>query len=137
VDRAAPRRRPVPYRGMKKRRTWVLDTETKGTGAHMVPLDEIDDREKPKPGKMWVPPKRTPRAPEPPKPRPPRRFRVLDVVTRKLLLEDGSVRETLALLGGVERMNDVNLYVWEPDEERWRLLHIAEQRAVWDRRVPS
>ena len=115
----------------------MLDTETKGTGAHMVPLDELEDRGRRQPEKLWAPPKRTPREPEPPKPRPPRRFRVLDVVTRKLLLEDGSVRETLALLGGVERMNDVNLYVWEPDEERWRLLHIAEQRAVWVRRLPS
>jgi hypothetical protein len=122
---------------MEKRRTWVLDTETKGTGAHMVPLEEPGDGEKPKAGRMWVPPKRTPRPPEPPKPRPPRRFRVLDVVTRQVLLQDGGVRETLALLGGVEHMNDVNLYVWEPDEERWRLLHIAEQRAVWERRVPS
>ena len=120
---------------MAKRRTWVLDTETKGTGAHMVPLDELEDRGRPQPGKMWVPPKRTPRAPEPPKPRPPRRFRVLDVVTRAVLLEDGSVAETLALLGGIEHINDVNLYVWEPEEDRWRLLSMAEQRVVWERRL--
>ena len=113
----------------------MLDTETKGTGAHMVPLEEHGDRERPRPGKMWVPPKRTPRAPEPPKPRPPRRFRVLDVVTRAVLLEEGSVAETLELLGGIEHMNDVNLYVWEPDDERWRLLSMAEQRVVWDRRL--
>lgn len=119
---------------MPKRRAWVLDTETKGTGAHMVPLDELEDRGRPRPGKMWVPPKRAPRPPEPPKPRPPRRFRVLDVVTRAVLLPDGGVRETLALLAGVERMNDVNLYVWEPDDERWRLLSMAEQRVVWERR---
>ena len=119
---------------MAKRRTWVLDTETKGTGAHMVPLDELESRERPRPGKMWVPPKKTPRAPEPPKPRPPRRFRVLDVVTRALLQADGSVKETLTLLGGIEHMHDVNLYVWEPDEDRWRLLSIDEQRVVWERR---
>ena len=101
----------------------------------MVPLDELEDRGRPEPGKLWVPPKRTPREPEPPKPRPPRRFRVLDVVTRAVLQEDGSVRETLALLGGVEHMNDVNLYVWEPDDERWRLLSMAEQRVVWERRL--
>jgi hypothetical protein len=101
----------------------------------MVPLDELEDRGRPKPGKMWVPPKRTPREPEPPKPRPPRRFRVLDVVTRAVLLEDGSVHETLELLGGVEHINDVNLYVWEPDDERWRLLSMAEQRVVWERRL--
>jgi hypothetical protein len=97
--------------------------------------DELEDRGRPKPGKMWVPPKRTPREPEAPKPRPPRRFRVLDVVTRAVLLEDGSVRETLELLGGVEHVNDVNLYVWEPDDERWRLLSMAEQQVVWERRL--
>ena len=113
----------------------MLDTETKGTGAHMVPLDGPESQEPRPPQRIWVPPKRTPRPPEPPKPRPPRRFRVIDVVTRQVLQEDGSVRETLALLGGVERMHDVNLYVWEPGEERWRLLHIAEQRAVWERRL--
>ena len=59
-------------------------------------------------------PKKTPREPKPPEPPAPRRFRVLDVVTREVLLGDGSVREMLSLLGTVERMNDVNLYVWEP-----------------------
>jgi hypothetical protein len=59
---------------------------------------------------------------------------VLDVDTRAVLQEDGSVAETLALLGGVGHMNDVNVSVWEPGDERWRLLSIAEQQAVWDRR---
>ena len=31
-------------------------------------------------------------------------------------------------------MNDVNVSVWEPGEERWRLLSMAEQAVVWDRR---
>jgi hypothetical protein len=83
---------------------------------------------------LWVPPEKTPRAPKPPEPPAPRRFRVLDVVTREVLLEDGSVREMLSLLGTVEHMNDVNLYVWEPGGERWRLLSIAEQGVVWERR---
>jgi hypothetical protein len=122
---------------MTERKAWVLDTETKGTGAQMVPLDSVERKDAPKPGKIWVPPKRRPREPEPPKPRPPRRFRVLDVVTRAVLLQDGSVAETLALLAGVERINDVNLYVWEPDDERWRLLSMAEQRVVWERRPLS
>ena len=98
-----------------------------------MPLDRFEHPEGPKPGKVWVPPKRTPREPEPPKPRAPRRFHVLDVVTREVLLEDGGVAETLALLGGLERMNDVNVSIWEPDQARWRLLTIAEQRVVWER----
>ena len=83
---------------------------------------------------MWVPPKKTPREAKAPEPPVPRRFRVLDVVTRAVLLDDGSVRELLTLLGTVEHINDVNLYVWEPRDERWRLLSIAEQRTVWERR---
>ena len=88
----------------------------------------------PERGRLWVPPKKTPREAKPPEPAAPRRFRVLDVVTRAVLLEDGSVGEMLALLGTVEHINDVNLYVWEPGDERWRLLSIAEQRVVWERR---
>ena len=119
---------------MAERKTWVLDTETKGTGAQMVPLEKVERNEEPKPGKMWVPPKRRPREPEPPKPRAPRRFRVVDVMTRRVLLEDGSVRETVELLGTLEHVVDVNISVWEPDDERWRLLTLAERQAVWDRR---
>jgi len=81
-----------------------------------------------------VPPKRRPREPKAPEPRAARRFRVIDVLTRRVLQEDGGVRETLELLGGVARRNDVNISVWEPAEDRWRLLHMAEQEAVWERR---
>jgi len=81
-----------------------------------------------------VPPKRRAREPKAPEPRAPRRFRVVDVLTRRVLQEDGSVRETLELLGGVARSNDVNVSVWEPAQDRWRLLSFAEQEAVWERR---
>ena len=113
----------------------MLDTETKGTGATMVPLDEVERRERPEAKRLWVPPKRTPREPKPPEPPAPRRFRVIDVLSRRVLLQDGSVREMLALLGGIARMHDVTVYVWEPGEDRWRLLTMAEQRVVWDRRT--
>ena len=120
----------------ERRKTWVLDTETKGTGAQMVPLESIERKDEPKPAKkMWVPPKRRPREPEPPKPRAPRRFRVVDVMTRRVLLEDGGVRETLELLGRIEHVVDVNISVWEPEDGRWRLLTLGERQAVWDRRV--
>jgi len=99
-----------------------------------MPLDRFEHPQEPKPEKIWMPPKRRPREPQAPEPRAPRRFRVLDVVTRRMLQEDAGVRETLALLGGVERINDVNVSVWEPGDGRWRLLHIDEQRLLWDRR---
>ena len=100
----------------------------------MVPLDRFEHPDEPKREKFWVPPKRSPREPKPPEPRPPRRFRVVDVLSRRVLLEDGGVRETLELLGGLERMHDVSVSVWEPGQERWRLLTIAELRVVWGRR---
>jgi hypothetical protein len=120
---------------MARSRTWVLDTETKGTGATMVPLDQVERRERTEPKRLWVPPKRTPREPTPPEPPAPRRFRVIDVLSRQVLLQDGSVRETLALLAGIKRMHDVTVYVWEPGDDRWRLLTMAEQRVVWARRT--
>ena len=99
-----------------------------------MPLDRFEHPDEPRREKLWVPPKRRPREPKAPEPRAPRRFRVLDVVTRRVLQEDAGVRETLALLGTVPRMNDVNVSVWEPGEDRWRLLSMAEQQAVWERR---
>jgi hypothetical protein len=121
---------------MSERRTWVLDTETKGTGAQMVPLDSVERKEEAAQGKkVWVPPKRRPREPAPPEPRAPRRFRVVDLLSRRVLLEDGSVPETLELLGGIPRAVDVSISVWEPDDDRWRLLTLAERQAVWERRA--
>ena len=66
-------------------RVWVLDTETKGTGAEMVPLDTVLKKPAPSRETLFVPPKRKPREPKP---------------------------------------------------ERWRLLTLAEQRTMWDRRSP-
>lgn len=119
---------------MAKRKVWVLDTETKGTGAQMVPLEQVERGRTPEPEPLWVPPKRTPRPPPEPEPRPPRRFRVVDVATRELLAEDAGVRAALAALAGVRSMVDVNVYVWEPAREAWRLLTLGEQRLLWERR---
>jgi hypothetical protein len=119
---------------MAERRVWVLDTETKGTGAEMVPLDSIERKREPANTKIWVPPKRRPREPEAPKPREPRRFRVVDVVTREVLADNAGLRATLDVLAGVKRRLDVNVSVWEPEDDRWRLLSLAEQEALWRRR---
>jgi hypothetical protein len=109
--------------------TWVLHTETKGTGATMVPLERVTKRREPEP--LSVPRKPTPRAPEPPKPRAPRRFRIVDVMSRQSLLDDASAAETVAALRGVRSTVDVNVYVWQDERERWRLLTFPEQRALF------
>ena len=72
-------------------KVWVLDTETKGTGANMVPLDRVLRK-----GTSSVPgfalPELKPPAPKPVEPRAPRRFRVVDVVTREVLADDADAR---------------------------------------------
>ena len=43
-------------------------------------------------------------------------------------------RTTLEVLGRQRSSVDVNVHVWEPEEERWRLLTIAERQLLWERR---
>jgi hypothetical protein len=112
-------------------KTWVLHTETKGTGATMVPLDSVTQRRS-EPEPISVPLKPKPRPPEPPKPRAPRRFRVTDVMTRQRLVDDAGAPDTVAALRSVRSIVDVNVYVWQDDRKRWRLLTFPEQRMLFD-----
>jgi hypothetical protein len=117
-----------------KRRVWVLDTETKGTGAQMVPLDTVVSKPAAKPKPLKAPPKARPRAKPAPAPPAPRRFRVVDVVTREVLADDASAQETVAVLGRVRSSVDVNVFVWAEQARTWRLLGLDEQRALWELR---
>jgi hypothetical protein len=119
---------------VSKRRAWVLDTATKGTGAEMVPLDSVVKKPAPTGAPLFVPPKRPPRPPKDPEPRAPRTFKIVDVATREVLAEGTGARATLDVLGTVRSNVDVNVYVWEPEPGRWRLLTLAEQRLLWERR---
>jgi hypothetical protein len=111
--------------------TWVLHTETKGTGANMVPLERVQKRTS-APEPVSVPRKPRPRQPEAPKPRAPRRFRVVDVMTREHLLDDGAAAEAVNALKDVRSTVDVAIYVWQEERDRWRLLTLPEQRAMFD-----
>jgi hypothetical protein len=113
-------------------KTWVLDTETKGTGAEMVPLEKVLERPGRRGEPLFVPPRLRDRPEPEPEPRAPRRFRVVDVMTRRVLADGADGRATLELLRGLRSSVDVELLVWEPAEEDWRLLTLPEQRAVWD-----
>jgi hypothetical protein len=115
-------------------RVWVLDTETKGTGAEMVPLDTVLKKPAPSREALFVAPKRKPREPKPPEPRSPRSFRIVDVATRAVLADGVGAREALSTLNDVRSIVDVHVSVWEPKAERWRLLTLTEQRTMWDRR---
>jgi hypothetical protein len=117
-----------------KRRVWVLDTETKGTGAAMVPLENVLEKPAPAAQPIRVGRRPGPRPKPAPQPRAPRRFRVVDVVTREPLADDVSAREVLDVLGGVRSTVDVNVFVWAEKARTWRLLTLDEQRALWERR---
>jgi hypothetical protein len=110
--------------------TWILHTETKGTGANMVPLERAPDGESKAEPKYGLPKLREPE--EAPEPRAPRRFKVVDVMTREALAEDVSARDTVDALKDVRSMVDVNVYVWQPERERWRMLTLPEQRTLWE-----
>jgi len=116
-----------------KGKVWVLDTETKGTGAQMVPLESV--LKQPQPKEHLLDPRMRRPKPEPEAgPPAPRRFKVVDVSTRQVLADDVDARTTLDLLGRQRSSVDVNVHVWEPGEERWRLLTLAERQLLWERR---
>jgi hypothetical protein len=116
-------------------KVWVLDTETKGTGAQMVPLEKTLRQPAGEPVRRRARPvpKPRPRTREP-EPAPPRRFRVIDALSREVVAEDAGLAETVALLADVRQPVDVSVYVWEPNAGDWRLLTRRERSLLWDRR---
>lgn len=101
----------------------------------MVPLERVlKQPPSGKPEPLYVPPKRPARPAPAPEPHPPRRFKILDIMTRQVLGEDATAREAVDILRGVRRVVDVNVYVWQPESDRWRLLTTAEQGALWSLR---
>ena len=117
---------------------WVLDTETKGTGAEMVPLDKVLERRRsarPTEAEPRRPRLRRRERPAPePEPRRPRRFKVVDVMTREAIAEDIGVTEALALLNGFRSVVDVIVYAWDRERGDWRPLTMREQKLLWESR---
>jgi hypothetical protein len=111
---------------------WILDTETKGTGAQMVPLDKTRDGAGPR-APIVV---REPPAPAPEKPaeRRPRRFKVVDVMTRQTLAEDVDLRGAVDALEGLRSVVDVNVYTWDDAHEDWLQLSQGDRGRLWDLR---
>jgi hypothetical protein len=124
---------PAKIGGVGK--VWVLDTETKGTGAQMVPLEKTLRQPAAEPVRRRARPlpTRTPRRRDP-EPAPPRRFRVIDALSREVVANQAGLAETIALLGDVRQPVDVSVYVWEPKADDWRLLTRRELSMLWDRR---
>jgi hypothetical protein len=115
-------------------KVWVLDTETKGTGAQMVPLEKVLKQPASDPERRRARPVPKPRE-KAPEPVPPRRFRVIDALSRQVLAEDASAPDTLELLRGISQPVDVSIYVWEHKPQQWRLLTSREKKLLWDFRA--
>jgi hypothetical protein len=110
---------------------WRLDTETKGTGAHVVPLESATERTGADAELATITLERPPRRIEQPPPLGPLTFKVLDIRSGEVLAEGTDTRETVDLLAGVRSVLDVRIYVWMQRANRWRLLTLDEQRALW------
>ncbi len=116
-------------------KVWVLDTETKGTGANMVPLEDVQAKPSRERELIFVPPPRRERSAEEPAPRSPLRFKVVDVMSAQTLAEDAGGREMLALLNGVKSVVDVRISAWDDESHRWRVLTPSEHRKLWELRA--
>jgi hypothetical protein len=112
-------------------KTWVLDTETKGTGAHIAPLQRAREEPLSERELALVLFKRPPRRPQPHEPMLPLRFKVVDVMSARVLAEGIGARATVDLLEGMRSVTDVRIFLWLETTGRWRLLTLAEQKALW------
>ena len=113
-------------------KTWILDTETKGTGAHIAPLKSALDSARTERELATVRLERPPRpVAEPEAPPGPLTIKVLDVRSGELLGQGLDARDTVELLEEVGSVVDVRIYVWMANADRWRLLTLEEQRTLW------
>ena len=112
-------------------RKWVLETETKGTGARVVPYEQTlapARRERDLELVELGGPGPKPATAAPPAPTV---FKVVDVMSANVLAEEVPLRETIEALEGVRSMLDVLVFARAGDEERWRLVTLDERRALW------
>ncbi|HEX5898149.1 MAG TPA: hypothetical protein VFY32_02035 [Solirubrobacteraceae bacterium] len=116
------------------KKIWVLDTETKGTGASVVPLESTLRKPAGAAEPLYVPPKRAPRPPQAPAPRRPRSFKIVDVTSGEVLAEDVDTRAAIGVLEGLGSVVDVRIYQWDDTTERWILLTLGEHKSLWEYR---
>ena len=131
IDRVSLPDPPGPARLSFMGKTWILDTETKGTGAHVAPLEKV---KKPSSEQdlVVVALERPPRTAESIEPPAALMFKIVDVRSSRVLAEGIGAHETLELLEGIASVVDISIYVWMRTSKRWRLLTLAERRALWD-----
>ena len=111
----------------------MLDTETKGTGANMVPLERVLKKGSDRVPGFVLPERRRP--PEaPPAVKRPHRFRIVDLMTQEVLADDVDARHAIETLEDVRSIVDVSIYAWDDAGDRWTRLAFGEAKALWDMR---
>jgi hypothetical protein len=121
-------------------KTWVLDTETKGTGAHVVPLESAEGKAAEDRRLSTVTFKRSPaRTATPAEPAPQTQsFKVVDVLSGRVLAQDVGARDAVSALAQLRSVLDARVSVWSEQTGRWKLLSLNEQKALWRfRRQPA
>jgi hypothetical protein len=121
-------------------KVWVLDTETKGTGAQMVPIEKAHGGSADQGHSAIVLTEKKPREQKPVEPRGPRRFKVVDVMTRRVLAEDADARKTVDVLRDTRSIVDVTVSVWEDKRGAWQELSLREKQMLWrlrDKQAPA
>jgi hypothetical protein len=121
-------------------KTWILDTETKGTGAHVVPLEKALQKPSSREDLALVTLQAPPRPAEPAVPLAPLSFKIVDVRSSQVLAEGIGAGAAVELLEDVGSVVDIRIYAWARRAKRWRLLTLDEQKALWafrGRRTPS
>jgi hypothetical protein len=113
-------------------KVWVLHTGTKGTGAEMVPLDKTLSKPAAASEPILPPGEPTAQPTEQPEQREPLRFKVVDVMTNRVLADGADARATVDLMKPVRSPVDVRIYAWRPAAQKWRLVSFREQRALWE-----
>jgi hypothetical protein len=112
-------------------KTWVLDTETKGTGAQVVPIEKTlrtSERER---DLELVELGGAPKAEPAEQPRPQTVFKVVDVLGARTLAEGVGAREAVRALEELRSVLDARISVWSPERGRWRLLPVEEAKQLW------
>jgi hypothetical protein len=114
-------------------KTWVLDTETKGTGANMVPLEAVLRRQgaERRLDTVSLAPQRRPVPAASPQAPAPLRFRLVDVLGARELARDVGVQAAVRILEDMRTVLDARVYVWLEDRRRWRLLTLEEHKLLW------
>lgn len=110
---------------------WILDTGTKGTGAEMVPLEKVLKKPAAKRKRVFVPPKHAPDKAAQPDPKPRSKFKIVDVMSGRVLAEGANERATVELLEKTRSVFDVRIYIWEARSEKWRLLNHRDHKLLW------